>query len=167
MGVRDFSCAVSGFGHGRHRSIQPRARKKPLVPKVVVVVVCTLDFLKSFNFCLGWLCHFKGLFTPVGREIHRSKIATVTSWQLTNRRLRVSAWRNLRTSRNTSVFAFFPRKSTTCFKSIPVKQVDRRDFVARFVATSLKLASRNYERSTCSKFICTYGCINRSTRQGN
>ena len=79
MGVRDFSCAVSGFGHGRHRSIQPRARKKPLVPKVVVVVVCTLDFLKSFNFCLGWLCHFKGLFTPVGREIHRSKIATVTS----------------------------------------------------------------------------------------
>ena len=79
LGVRDFSGAVSGFGHCRHRSIQPRARKKPLVPKVVVVVVCTLDFLKSFNFCLGWLCHFKGLFTPVGREIHRSKIATVTS----------------------------------------------------------------------------------------
>ena len=147
-----------------------RAREKTLWYPRLLFVVCTLDFLKSFYFCPGWLCHFKGLFTPVGREIHRSKIATVTSWQLTNRRLRVSAWRNLRTSRNTSVFAFFPRKSTTCFKSIPVKQVDRRDFVARFVATSLKLASRNYERSTCSKFICTYGCntnINRSTRQGN
>ena len=35
---------------------------------------CTLDFLKSFYFCPGWLCHFKGLFTPVGREIHRSKL---------------------------------------------------------------------------------------------
>ena len=34
LAARDFSCAVSGFGHGRHRSIRPHARKKPLVPKV-------------------------------------------------------------------------------------------------------------------------------------
>ena len=116
------------------------------------VVVCTIDFLTSFNFCPGWLCYFKWLFIPVWREIHRWKISPVTSWQLTNKRLRVSAWHNLRSSRNTPVFDFFPRKFITWFKSIQVKQVDRRDFVARFVATSLKLASRNYERSTCNKF---------------
>ena len=141
----------------------PAAREKKPSGTQGCSCCCTLDFLKSFYFCPGWLCHFKGLFTPVGREIHRTKIATVTSWQLTNRRLRVSAWRNLRTSRNISVFAFFPRKSTTCFKSIPVKQVDRRDFVARFVATSLKLASRNNESSTCNKFFCIYGwCMSAS-----
>ena len=116
------------------------------------VVVCTIDFRTSFNFCPGWLCYFKWLFIPVWHEIHRSKISPVTSWQLTNKRLRVSAWHNLRSSTNTPVFDFFPREFITWFKSIQVKQVDRRDFVARFVATSLKLASRNYERSACNKF---------------
>ena len=47
---------------------------RSIVLSTFVVVVCTLDFLKSFNFCPGWLCHFKRLFTPVGREIHRSKL---------------------------------------------------------------------------------------------
>ena len=61
-------------------SSRTREKKKPLVPKVVVV--CTFDFLKSFNFCPGWLCHFKGLFTPVGREIHRSKLQR---WRHDNR----------------------------------------------------------------------------------
>ena len=35
----------------------------------------------SNNFS-GWLCH---LFIPVWREIHGSKILSVTSWQETNR----------------------------------------------------------------------------------
>ena len=38
----------------------------------------------SNNFS-GWLCHFKGLFVPVWREIHGSKILSLTSWQVTNR----------------------------------------------------------------------------------
>ena len=44
-----------------------------------------LDFLSPLFFFPGCLCHFKGLFIPVWREIHRSKILPVTSWQLTNR----------------------------------------------------------------------------------
>ena len=44
-----------------------------------------LDFLRVLYFFPGWLCHFKGLFIPVWREIHRSKILPVTSWQFTNR----------------------------------------------------------------------------------
>ena len=40
-----------------------------------------LDILKVLYFFPGWLCHFKGLFIPVWREIHRSKIPPVTSWQ--------------------------------------------------------------------------------------
>ena len=41
-----------------------------------------VDFLKVFS----WLVMpFKGLFIPVWREIFRSKILPVTSWQLTNR----------------------------------------------------------------------------------
>ena len=45
----------------------------------------SLDFLRVLYFFPGWLCHFKGLFIPVWREIHRSKILPVTSWQFTNR----------------------------------------------------------------------------------
>ena len=44
-----------------------------------------LDFIKGLYFFPGWLCNFKELFIPVWREIHRSKILPVTSWQLTNR----------------------------------------------------------------------------------
>ena len=39
----------------------------------------------------GWLCHFKGLFIPVLRKIHHSKIPPVTSWQLTNERV-IDIW---------------------------------------------------------------------------
>ena len=39
----------------------------------------------------GRLCHFKGLFIPVLRKIHHSKIPPVTSWQLTNKRV-IDIW---------------------------------------------------------------------------
>ena len=51
----------------------------------------SLDFLKVlYYFFPGWLCHFKGLFIPVWREIHRSKMLPLTSWQLTNRSFSLS-----------------------------------------------------------------------------
>ena len=43
----------------------------------------------------GWFCHFKRLFKSVWCEIHSSKIPSVTSWQLTNWRVMLLAWRNL------------------------------------------------------------------------
>ena len=59
-------------------------------------------FLKVLFF-LGWLFHFKGLFIPVWREIHRSK--HVTSWQLTNRTVSDISPR----SRHSKCQSFFPR----------------------------------------------------------
>ena len=48
-----------------------------------------VDFLKVLlNFFSGaqLVALLKGLFIPVWRQIHRSKIQPVTSWQLTNSR---------------------------------------------------------------------------------
>ena len=44
-----------------------------------------VDFLEVLYFFSWLVMPFKGLVIPVWREIHRSKILPVTSWQLTNR----------------------------------------------------------------------------------
>ena len=78
-----------------------------------------LDFPKVF-FCPGWLCDFKGLFIPVWREIHRSKILPVTSWQLLNRKVSD----NSRRYRHSICQSFFPAWNYNIIKSIQAKQVD-------------------------------------------
>ena len=52
LGVRDLSCAVSGFDHGRHRSIQPHARKKKNLwyPRLLLFALST--FLSPLIFVL-------------------------------------------------------------------------------------------------------------------
>ena len=50
-----------------------------------LVKMSFIYFLNVLYFSSDWLCHFKGLFIPVWRETHRTKILAVTSWQLTNR----------------------------------------------------------------------------------
>ena len=64
-----------------------------------------LDNLKVLFFFPGWLRHFKGLFIPVWREIHRSKILPVTSWQITNRTVSDIS----RGSRHSIFLSFFSR----------------------------------------------------------
>ena len=78
-----------------------------------------LDLLKVL-FCPGWLCHFKGLFIPVWREIHQSKILPVTSWQLLNRKVSD----NSRRYRQSICQSFFPAWNYNIIKSIQAKQVD-------------------------------------------
>ena len=98
-----------------------------------------LDFLKVF-FCPGWLCHFKGLFIPVWREIHRSKILPVTSWQLPNRKVSD----NSRRYRHSICQSFFPAWNYNIIKIHSGETSRPRDFVARSVAVrphALKLFS--------------------------
>jgi len=54
-------------------------RLKKHVPLPAPSTQKRLDFPKVLYFLPGWLCHFKGLFMPVRREIDRSKILPVTS----------------------------------------------------------------------------------------
>ena len=105
------------------------------------------------RFFPGWLCRFKGLLVPVRREIFRSKILPVTSWQLTNKKVSDIS----RCFRHSICQSFF---SAGIYDMIQIHSGETsrtRDFVARSVAArphALKLASlnfRTYERSTCSK----------------
>ena len=79
-----------------------------------------LDFIKGLYFFPGWLCNFVRTFIPVWREIHRSKILPVTSWQLTNRTVSDIS----RRSRHSIVNLFFSREFIIWFKSMQTKQVD-------------------------------------------
>ena len=98
--------------------------QKPLWSAVVLrCKYCSmsfLDFIKGLYFFPGWLCNFKELFIPVWREIHRSKILPVTSWQLTNRTVSDIS----RRSRHSIVNLFFSREFIIWFKSMQTKQVD-------------------------------------------
>ena len=57
---------------------EPIPNQCHLTPQTGQVKNLVADFLKVLLFH-GWLCHFKGLFIPVWREIHGSKIPSVTS----------------------------------------------------------------------------------------
>ena len=115
-----------------------------------------LYFAPKEDFFSDWLCHFKGLFVPVWREIHLSKILPVTSWQLTNRTVRdISRCSRLIICQS----FFFPPEFLIWFKSIQAKQVDHetsslarslRDLMHR---SSFSSHLRTYEKSTCSKSI--------------
>ena len=98
--------------------------QKPLWSAVVLrCKYCSmsfLDFIKGLYFFPGWLCNFKELFIPVWREIHRSKILPVTSWQLTNRTVSDIS----RRSRHSIVNLFFSREFIIWFNSMQTKQVD-------------------------------------------
>ena len=91
---------------------------------------------RSPFFFLRWLYHFKGRFIRVWREIHRSKILPVTSWQLTNRTVSDIS----RRADIAYVNHFFPREIYNTSRP--------RDFVARSVAAgphALKLASFTFK----------------------
>ena len=98
--------------------------QKPLWSAVVLrCKYCSmsfLDFIKGLYFFPGWLCNFVRTFIPVWREIHRSKILPVTSWQLTNRTVSDIS----RRSRHSIVNLFFSREFIIWFKSMQTKQVD-------------------------------------------
>ena len=98
--------------------------QKPLWSAVVLrCKYCSmsfLDFIKGLYFFPSWLCNFKELFIPVWREIHRSKILPVTSWQLTNRTVSDIS----RRSRHSIVNLFFSGEFIIWFKSMQTKQVD-------------------------------------------
>ena len=99
--------------------------QKPLWSAVVLrCKYCSMSFLdliKGLYFFPGWLCNFKELFIPGWREIHRSKILPVTSWQLTNRTVSDIS----RRSRHSIVnLFFFSREFIIWFKSMQTKQVD-------------------------------------------
>ena len=111
-------------------------------------------FWKSFMFFPGWICHFKGLFIPVWREIHRSKILPVTSWQLTNRTLSDISY----PSRHSICQSFFPAWIYNMIQIHSGETSRPRDFVALAQSlrhlmhwSSLRSLLRTYERSTCSK----------------
>ena len=84
-----------------------------------LVKMSFIYFLNVLYFSFDWLCHFKRLFIPVWREIHRSKILPVTSWQLTNRIVIFHA-----ASDTAYVNHFFPSEFIIWFKSIQAKPVD-------------------------------------------
>ena len=78
-----------------------------------LVKMSFIYFLNVLYFSFDWLCHFKRLFIPVWREIHRSKILPVTSWQLTNRIVIFHAPPD-----TAYVNHFFPSEFIIWFKSI-------------------------------------------------
>ena len=127
-----------------------------LTLKETIWSLLRLYFAPKEDFFSGWLCHFKGLFVPVWREIHLSKILPVTSWQLTNRTVRdISRCSRLIICQS----FFFPREFLIWFKSIQAKQVDHetsslarslRDLMHR---SSFSSHLRTYDKSTCSKSI--------------
>lgn len=108
-------------------------------------MVCAGARLSKSPFFRGWLFHFRGLFRPVWREIHWSKILLVTSWKLTNRTVGDISHR----SRHSTCQSFFPRVNLQHdSKSIQTKRVDLE---ASSRAWSLRSLLRNYDRSTCRK----------------
>ena len=90
-----------------------------------------------------WLCHFKELFIPVWREVHRSKILPVTSWQLTNR----TVSDNSRPFQHSICQFFF---SAWIYNMIETSSPTRslRDFMHW---SSLRSLLRPHKRSTCGK----------------
>ena len=102
-----------------------------------LVKMSFIYFLNVLYFSFDWLCHFKRLFKPVWREIHRSKILLVTSWQLTNRIVIFHAAPD-----TVYVNHFFPSEFIIWFKSHSGETSRPPDFVARSLL-------RTYERSTC------------------
>ena len=110
----------------------------------VNIVLSFLDFIKGLYFFLGWLCNFKELFIPVWREIHRSKILPVTSWQLTNRTVSDIS----RRSRHSIVNLFFFPWIYNMIQIHADETSRPPDFVARSVAArprALKLASLTFQ----------------------
>ena len=108
-----------------------------------LVKMSFIYFLNVLYFSSDWLCHFKGLFIPVWRETHRTKILAVTSWQLTNRTV-----------------SDISRRSRVNYNMIQIHSGETSrppDFVARSLRdlmhwSSLRWLLRTYERSTrCSK----------------
>ena len=103
-----------------------------------------LDFIKGLYFFPGWLCNFKELFIPVWREIHRSKILPVTSWQLTNRTVSDIS----RRSRHSIVNLFFFPWIYNMIQIHADETSRPPDFIARSVAArprALKLASLTFQ----------------------
>ena len=117
-----------------------------------LVKMSFIYFLNVLYFSSDWLCHFKRLFIPVWREIHRSKILPVTSWQLTNRTVIFHAAPD-----TAYVNHFFPSEFIIWFKSIQAKPVDlQTSSLARSLRdlmhwSSLRSLLRTFERSTCTK----------------
>ena len=102
-----------------------------LTLKETIWSLLRLYFAPKEDFFSGWLCHFKGLFVPVWREIHLSKILPVTSWQLTNRTVRDIS----RCSRLIICQSFFFPAWISNMIQIHSGETSRpRDFVARSVA---------------------------------
>ena len=105
-----------------------------------------LDFLKVLYFFPGWLCQFKGLFIPVWRKIHRSKILPVTTWQLTNRKVSDIS----RSSRHSICQSIFPAWIYNMIQIHSGEASRPRHFVAHSVAVrphALKLASLTFKNS--------------------
>ena len=105
-------------------------------------------------FCFpGWSCHCKGLFIPVWREIHRSKILPVTSWQSTNRTVSDIS----RRSRHCLCQSFFSR--VNLYDSNPFRRNKSTARLCRSArsrsdlmhVSSIRSLLRANERSTCSK----------------
>ena len=122
--------------------------QKPLWSAVVLrCKYCSmsfLDFIKALYFFPGWLCNFKELFIPVWREIHRSKILPVTSWQLTNRTVSDIS----RRSRHSIVNLFFFPWIYNMIQIHADETSRPPNFVARSVAArprALKLASLTFQ----------------------
>ena len=122
--------------------------QKPLWSAVVLrCKYCSmsfLDFIKGLYFFPSWLCNFKELFIPVWREIHRSKILPVTSWQLTNRTVSDIS----RRSRHSIVNLFFFPWIYNMIQIHADETSRPPDFVARSVAArprALKLASLTFQ----------------------
>ena len=116
--------------------------QKPLWSAVVLrCKYCSmsfLDFIKGLYFFPSWLCNFKELFIPVWREIRRSKILPVTSWQFTKRTVTDISHR----SRHSTCQLFSPCEFITKRDSNHSGETKshwsrRRDFVARSVAGDL------------------------------
>ena len=111
-----------------------------------------IHFPKVLCFFPSWLCHFKGLFIPVWREILRSIILPVTSWQLTNRTVSDIS----RRSRHSICQSFFPAWIYNMILIHSDETGRPQDVVARSFASrphALKLASltfSTYKESTCS-----------------
>ena len=112
--------------------------------------------LSKSPYVFSWLntCHFKGLFIPVWREIHRSKILPVTSWQMTNRTLSDISC----PSRHSICQSFFLAWIYNMIQIHSGETSRPRDFVALAQSlrhlmhwSSLRSLLRTYARSTCSK----------------
>ena len=106
---------------------------------------------RSALFFPGWLCHFKGLFSPVWCEIHWSKIPLVMSLQLTSRSLSDAMYLMPLPPQHTCMPIIFPH---VWFKSRWNKSTSRLHHWLGCYTTSWKLASlafKNNERSNCSK----------------